>query len=127
MTLAEQQEHFQDLTKRMSDTMLKKGNDYANEDRLSNFKLAAQIVGITPEQVVLTMIAIKAIRLGNLLQPGKVPNFESIEDNLLDHANYSALLDMLRADMKQYEKPYPVSSNDIEPEEEWRQSPTRQE
>jgi len=43
MNLAQQQELFDDFVENQKSIMLKKGNDYANEDRLSNFKLAGSI------------------------------------------------------------------------------------
>lgn len=36
MTLDEQKKHFAEFTKKMAETMLKKGFDYAGADRLSN-------------------------------------------------------------------------------------------
>jgi hypothetical protein len=99
MNLKEQQEYFAAFTAQMGEIMLKKGNDYATADRLSNFKRVAEICGTTPEQVILVLIATKTVRLSNLLQPGaNAPNNESIDDNLKDLANYTILLSMIRAD-----------------------------
>jgi hypothetical protein len=98
MTLQEQVQEFNEFAEKQADIMLKKGNDYANEDRLSNFKLVAQITGLTPEQVIMVFIATKTVRLGNLIASGKAPNNESIEDNLLDSSNYNQLLNMIRND-----------------------------
>jgi DNA-binding TFAR19-related protein (PDSD5 family) len=98
MTLKEQQIQFEQFAEKQRDIMLKKGNDYANEDRLSNFKMVAQIVGIPIEQVIGVFIATKTVRLGNLMSSGKKPDNESVEDNLLDLANYTQLLEMVRLD-----------------------------
>lgn len=96
MTISEQKAYFEKTTKKMSDIMLRKGNDYANEDRLSNFKLAGAIVGTGAEINCLNLIATKVARLGVLLnQQNKKPNNESIDDTLVDLANYSILLSML--------------------------------
>ena len=86
--------------------MIGKGNDYANEDRLSNFKLAGSICGLTPEQNCLSLIATKVARLGVLLG-GKEPSNESIDDSLLDLANYAVLLACLREE-KEIDKPFVV-------------------
>lgn len=100
MTLENQILHFEDFTAKMKEIILKKGNDYANEDRLSNFKLAGNICGINPNLNCLSLIATKVARLGVLLNTDKTPNNESIEDSILDLANYSVLLSMLIADYK---------------------------
>lgn len=72
-------------------TMKLKGEDYANEDVLSNFKTAGANIGISAEQQCLSLIATKVARLGNLLS-GKTPNNESISDSILDLSNYTDLL-----------------------------------
>ena len=45
MTKKEQMAHFGYITDQMRKTLFSKGDDYANEDRLSNFKLAGAIAG----------------------------------------------------------------------------------
>ena len=100
MTLEEQQAHFDKLVKQMEDILLKKGNDYANADRLSNFKLAGAVCQITPEQQCLSLIATKVARLGILLKSGKQPNNESINDSVIDLINYGVLLSMILNDKK---------------------------
>lgn len=100
MNLIQQEAYFDTMVNSMRDTMLKKGNDYSNVDRLSNFKLSGAIVGSTPEQTCLTLIAIKVSRLGILLNTNSKPNNESIQDTLLDLANYTILLGMIIQDSK---------------------------
>jgi hypothetical protein len=94
MTKQEQIEYFESFVEKQRAILLAKGDDYAGEDRLSNFKLVAQIVGITPEQVVLVFVATKAVRLGQLFQ-GKEPKNESKQDSVLDGGNYNALMAMI--------------------------------
>lgn len=100
-----QEKCFKELVSKMENTLLKKGNDYANEDRLSNFKLAGSISGLKPEVQCLSLIATKVARLGVLLNSDKEPNNESIQDSVLDLANYSILLSMILTDKnKEYWK-----------------------
>jgi len=98
MNLETQQKQFLEITEQMKSIMFAKGNDYANEDRLSNFKLAGNISGLTPELNCLSLIATKVARLGVLLNNDKAPNNESIHDSLLDLANYTILLTMILKD-----------------------------
>jgi len=98
MNLETQQKQFLEITEQMKSIMFAKGNDYANEDRLSNFKLAGNISGLTPELNCLSLIATKVARLGVLLNNNKTPNNESIHDSLLDLANYTILLTMILKD-----------------------------
>lgn len=110
MNIEQQQNHLHSFCKQMEAVIIKKGDDYANSDRLSNFKLAGNICGLTPEQNCLSLIATKVARLGVLLQ-GKEPNNESVQDSILDLANYAALLSMILAEKAGNEimaKPSPV-------------------
>ena len=113
MNLETQQKHFATITEQMKSIMFSKGNDYANKDRLSNFKLAGNISGLTPELNCLSLIATKVARLGVLLNNDKTPNNESIQDSLLDLANYTVLLTMLLKDKesKGILKDYPQTQN----------------
>lgn len=95
MTIEEQQKHLEYFFEKMRTTLLSKGNDYANEDRLSNFKLAGTIAGSNAQINCLNMIATKVARLGVLLNSNKHPDNESVSDSLLDLANYAVLLDMI--------------------------------
>ena len=97
MTLPQQIEFFEQFTKRQAEIMLSKGNDYAGEDRLSNFKLVGQICGLSHEMVAMVMEATKIVRLGQLMR-GKEPSNESIDDSILDGSNYYALWAMLRGE-----------------------------
>lgn len=107
MIREEQEKQFKELVSKMETTLLKKGNDYANSDRLSNFKLAGSIAGLSPEVQCLSLISTKVARLGVLLNSDKKPNNESIQDSVLDLANYSILLHMILTDKElEQEKNY---------------------
>jgi hypothetical protein len=97
MKKQEQLAAFDELTNKAFKIMISKGADYANEDALSNFKNAASIVGISPEQQCLSLIAVKVARLGNLFK-GVEPNNESIQDSIIDLYNYTALLYMIETE-----------------------------
>lgn len=100
MKLEQQTNFFDYFVEKMRDTLLKKGNDYSNSDRLSNFKLAGNITGVGAELNALNLIATKVARLGVLLNSDGIPNNESIEDSILDLANYAILLGMVIEDGK---------------------------
>lgn len=76
----------------MKDTVTSKANDYADDDDVySNFHGAGYLANATMEQVFMTLIGVKVERLRQLVS-GKIANHESIDDTLLDLANYAALL-----------------------------------
>ena len=98
MTKEKQIELFNEITEKMRNTLLNKGDDYANTDRLSNFKLAGGISGGNAKINCLNLIATKVARLGVLLNSKDAPKNESIDDSVLDLANYAILLSMILND-----------------------------
>ena len=75
----------------MQEIVESKAHDYAKDDNVfSNFEFAADVAGVTVEQEFAVMIGTKVARLRELLG-NKTPNNESIDDTLLDLANYAAL------------------------------------
>lgn len=98
MIKTEQERFFEEFVNNMRSTLLNKGDDYANEDRLSNFKLAGSIAGGSAEINCLNLIATKVARLGVLLNAKSAPKNESVDDSILDLANYAVLLAMIRKD-----------------------------
>jgi hypothetical protein len=98
--------HITDFTDKMKAVIGSKRVDYSQDsDTLSNFKQAASVCGISPEKVVLVFISIKVSRLGVLLNSNNAPNHESISDTILDLANYSALLEMVRSEKSTVDTP----------------------
>ena len=100
MLKKEQEEFLEKQFQRIREVQLSKGNDYANEDRLSNFKLAGSICGLSAEQNCLSLIATKVARLGVLLNSDIKPSNESVDDSVLDLTSYALLLAMILEDNK---------------------------
>ena len=71
MTKKEQIAHFGYITGEMEKVLFSKGDDYANTDRLSNFKLAGAITGGNASTNCLNLISTKVARLGVLLNSDK--------------------------------------------------------
>lgn len=107
MTKEHQQKYFDQFVSKMRDTVLKKGDDYAGqEDRLSNFKMAGQIAGNSAEVNCFNLIGTKIARLNQLLNSGVKANFESVDDTLLDLANYTFLLACIRKESSEQNLPF---------------------
>lgn len=92
MKSTEQHELFLQDHERRKEILFSKANDYATDDVLSNFKLTSSVAMISPEQFAMNMIALKTVRLGNLIGSGKAPMNESIIDSIEDLENYAFLL-----------------------------------
>ncbi len=83
----------QALLNRCIELLKSKSNDYAEGgDAFLNFKTAAQVAGISPEQTLLTLLGMKLSRLTQLVGKGKKAQNESVEDTMLDVINYVILL-----------------------------------
>jgi hypothetical protein len=95
MTAQEQELAFDMIAAEIESTLFSKAQDYANQDRLSNFKLGGEIIGSNAQMQCLALISTKVARLGNLLSSGKIPNNESIADNAKDLTCYGILLQMI--------------------------------
>lgn len=83
---------FDALLEEMQRLHDQKNHDYAEEaNPYSNFEqAAAQALGGNVDGVFHVLIEIKLARLRELFK-GKLPNYESIDDSLLDLALYTAL------------------------------------
>lgn len=92
MTQEQQLKEFDIFVQKAKVIMTKKGNDYANQDILSNFKLAGSICGLAAEINCLSLIATKVARLGVLLSSGRAPENEAVIDSVDDLQIYAFLL-----------------------------------
>lgn len=93
MTIKKLINEFDKLQEKKKEILIKKNNDYARQDDIfSNFKLISQITGLDIRRVFMVFISVKIARLKELLLTGKQVKNESIDDTLIDLANYTELL-----------------------------------
>jgi hypothetical protein len=94
--LTQQHQIIEEFTNKMGELLLNKGEEYSGEDTLSGFKTLVDI-GVSPEKSMFVRITDKYLRLKNLLFGGEVRvKDESIEDTLVDLANYACLIYLYR-------------------------------
>jgi hypothetical protein len=96
MNKQEQLQFARDKFKEILELIEYKGDDYANDDRLSNFKESACLLNTTAFKVCLNQIAIKISRIVNLID--REAKNESLKDSLDDLFTYSLLLSMIHED-----------------------------
>lgn len=95
MNQSEFKRHFDDLVAKLDSTMNSKGNDYSIGDRLSNFKQVGAITNLSPAKVALVLAAVKISRMCALLDQGRNPQNESVQDTALDLTAYGILTSAL--------------------------------
>lgn len=95
ITFDERNKQFRILLEKMYEVQFAKGKDYAEDvDGLRNLRRRG-VDGIVAR------LGDKLSRIENLIKPGKEASVldESIDDTLIDFANYSLLLIILRKDL----------------------------
>lgn len=76
----------------MHDLLISKAADYTDgADQFSNFLKTGNMTGLGPEGSFKVLIATKVVRIMELTGSGRDPRNESVEDTLLDLANYAVL------------------------------------
>lgn len=89
-------------------TLASKGEEYASEDRLYNFKCAASITNTSPEQALLGMLSKHLVSVLDLIS-GKLENTGAmVNEKIGDSINYLILLEALLTERR--------ASNTIKPE-----------
>lgn len=92
---------FSEVTKKELEILEKKSKDYASDqDVLSVFKNTAVTCKTKPELIALNLLSIKIERISTLLNSGKDPENESLQDNIGDLRNYAFLLLCILLDKK---------------------------
>jgi hypothetical protein len=78
------------------DTLVAKGREYApDEDKLHNFKIAAQSQGITPRQALAGMMAKHTVSIFDMCRSEELYTPEQWDEKITDHINYLILLKAL--------------------------------
>ena len=90
MTKEEFLSDFRKLAKYKMDILQERGDRYSRqEDHFYNFETVAKVTGLTVEDVLLTYIATKFVRLTELVRNN---SGKEVKDTLVDLCNYADLL-----------------------------------
>jgi hypothetical protein len=80
---------------RCLDTLIVKAAEYATEDRLHNFKVAAEVQGTTPRQALMGMMAKHTVSIYDMGMSDKSFPIGMWDEKITDHINYLLLLKAL--------------------------------
>ena len=86
-----------------------KANEYATEDRLHNFKIAAALQGVDPKQALAGMMAKHTVSVYDMCMSGDIYTSSLWDEKICDSINYLLLLRALIA-----EKDWSLEGNDID-------------
>lgn len=85
----------QEQQKRCTDILIAKAKEYATEDRLHNFKVAAELQMTTPINALAGMLAKHTVSIYDMCRSGRSCSMEMWEEKITDHINYLLLLKAL--------------------------------
>ena len=86
-------QHLQHMQKVTVETLMNKAQEYATDgDRLHNFKVAADVQGISPTAALAGMMAKHTVSVYDMIGTGEVYPLELWEEKIKDSINYLFLL-----------------------------------
>lgn len=112
MTHEELLKYFDETTAKLRKTLDAKNQDYSgqSDNAFANFE-RSQVIGIDPTTGILVRMLDKLSRVSNLIKvEGKVKD-ESIQDTLLDLANYAIILSAMIESKKEKEEDCHIKSS----------------
>lgn len=77
---------------RIKEVLGSKAGEYATEDRLHNFNVAAGLQNITPAQALGGMMAKHTVSVYDMLNSDEEFSLEKWDEKIIDHINYLILL-----------------------------------
>lgn len=95
MTADEFQKVLEDTIGQVEDILGKKAVEYANNDRLQNFKKVSNLCKITPEQALAGMMAKHTVSIYDMIMSNEHFSGEKWDEKIVDHINYLILLKAL--------------------------------
>ena len=98
MTATEFERIFEEQVERSRIVLVNKASEYATEDRLHNFKVAAALEGKTPEQALAGMMAKHTVSVYDMAESGQPYPIELWQEKITDHINYLFLLNAIVRD-----------------------------
>ena len=100
MTATEFERIFEEQVERSRIVLVNKAGEYATEDRLHNFKVAAALEGKTPEQALAGMMAKHTVSVYDMAESGLAYPIELWQEKITDHINYLFLLNAIVRDVQ---------------------------
>ena len=95
MTATEFERIFEEQVERSRIVLVNKAGEYATEDRLHNFKVAAALEGKTTEQALAGMMAKHTVSVYDMAESGLAYPIELWQEKITDHINYLFLLNAI--------------------------------
>ena len=101
MTATEFERIFEEQVERSRIVLVNKAGEYATEDRLHNFKVAAALESKTPEQALAGMMAKHTVSVYDMAESGLDYPIELWKEKITDHINYLFLLNAIVREERQ--------------------------
>lgn len=92
MTQEKFNEIANDMLERCKKVLYSKNKEYATEDALHNFKVAAKLEGITPEQALAGMMAKHTVSVYDMIKSAEYYSDDVWDEKIGDSINYLILL-----------------------------------
>lgn len=83
---------FSEQVRVSEDILVDKSRDYATEDQLHNFKVAAALKGETPQQALAGMMAKHTVSIYDMCRSNEKFDLDKWNEKITDHINYLILL-----------------------------------
>lgn len=98
MTPEQFSEVFHTQMRLCEDVLIDKAREYATADRLHNFKLSAELQGISPRQALAGMMAKHTVSLYDMCRSDQKFPLDKWDEKIVDHINYLILLSAIILD-----------------------------
>ena len=95
MTATEFERIFEEQVERSRIVLVNKAGEYATDDRLHNFEVAAALESKTPEQALAGMMAKHTVSVYDMAESGLAYPIELWQEKITDHINYLFLLNAI--------------------------------
>ena len=95
MTATEFERIFEEQVERSRIVLVNKASEYATEDWLHNFRVAAALEGKTPEQALAGMMAKHTVSVYDMAESGLAYPIDLWQEKITDHINYLFLLNAI--------------------------------
>lgn len=93
------------------DVLCEKGVEYATVDRLHNFRVAAELQGVSMQKALAGMLAKHTVSIYDMCNADTMPEYLAWDEKITDHINYLILLKAMVVD---YETNHRKFENEVE-------------